>query len=237
MPARANAFYKRLPQTDWLKAHTYHGTTNARVAQAKFYLEHLIEEVMRPDEDVTEFYKRDMFLFGLVNSLRSSLDSFAHQLFLFYGGTVGNKRDVNFNNLLRHNKIQISLSPCLADHIKKFQKSDTFKYLTKLRNVNQHRNIALIQTQSVARMGFDIVSANSNGGRADWLGGSSGSQATVQAEPVVFSPIEPDLRLPDDPGVEPGDETFSQGRPLLGTMRRIHADTHEFVFSAYDLAT
>lgn len=52
----------------------------------------------------------------------------------------------------------------------------------------------------------------------------------------AFSPIEPDLRLPDDPDVESGDETFHPGRPLLGTLRYIYAETREFILSSYELA-
>lgn len=247
MPARANAFYERLPKTDRVKAHVYHATTNARVAQAKFFLDQLIEEVMRPHTEESEFYKRDMFLFGLVNSLRSSLDSLAHELFLFYKGTVvskkkGAKRDIQFINLINPGKIQISFPSPLTEHIKQFQKShennkgDAFRYLTKLRNVNQHRNIALIQMTSVARIGFTIVTPDTQGGGVNWLGEGPGSQRVVQAEPAIFSPVEPDLRLPDDPDVEPGDETFDRGRPLLGTLRYIYAETREFILSSYDLA-
>jgi hypothetical protein len=242
MPARANAFYSRLPQKDWLKAHVYHGTTNARVAQAKFFLEQLVEEVMTRKEKETEFYKRDMFLFGLANSLRSSLDSLTHQLCLFYGGTVRRKIDIQFSNLLRPDKIRISLPSPLFDHITAFQKSherqkgDAFRYLTKLRNGSQHRNITLLQTRTVVPMSLNIMGPGSNGGGADWTGGSPNLQSPVQAEPIGSSLIEPDLRLPDDPEVEPGEETFDRGRPLLGTLRYLYAETREFILSAYDLA-
>jgi len=86
MPARAQAFYGRLIKLDYLKAPAYHTTTKTRVKQAKFFLDCLTGEVtLEAPEYLDAFDRRDMLMFGLVNSLRSSLDSFTHdELFLYY---------------------------------------------------------------------------------------------------------------------------------------------------------
>lgn len=147
MLARANAFYERLIQSNYLKGHVYHTTTKARIMQAKFFLESLNgERSLETPEYLNDFDKRDMFIFGLVNSLRSSLDSFTHEVVLFYQGTAKG-RDIHFLNLLEPSKIKISLSPEFRAQVQEFQKGTAFPYLNKLRNAMQHRSYPLVQAR------------------------------------------------------------------------------------------
>ena len=234
MTARANDFYERLTKSNRFKGHVYNTTTKVRIMQARFFLEHLTEGAeLDAAKFLNEFEKRDMFLFGLVNSLRSSLDSFTHELALFYRGS-GTRRDIHFTNLLN---LSISLPPTLHNRIQEFQGSNTFEYLNKLRNAQQHRYYPLLQTRSVARMSLNIVGSDSEGSSADWRGDDNFTHEEGETMPTTTpSPSEPDLRLPDDPDVEPGDETYSLGRPLFGTMRHLYGETREFILSSYELA-
>jgi hypothetical protein len=88
-----------------------------------------------------------MFIFGLVNSLRSSLDSFTHEMVLFYQGAA-KRRDIQFLNLLDPKRIKISLSPHFRTRIEEFHGGTAFPYLNKLRNAMQHRSYPLVQTQA-----------------------------------------------------------------------------------------
>lgn len=102
MSARAKAFYGRLITRDFHKGHVYHTTTKARVMQAKFFLDCLTgEATLEAPEYLDAFDRRDMLLFGMVNSLCSSLDSFTHELVFYYRGSAKNRRQVQFSNLLR----------------------------------------------------------------------------------------------------------------------------------------
>lgn len=235
MPARANAFYSRLTQVNHHKGHIYNTTTKARVMQAKFFLDCLTgEETLEVPEYLDEFDRRDMLLFGLVNSLRSSLDSFTHELILYYGGAAKRRRDVQFSNLLTP-AITISLPPALRGHIEIFQASAAFEYLKKLRNSQQHRCYALMQTQTSAPASLNIVGADTEGKPADWWGGEPPTHSAQESGTAEPRP-EPDLRLPDDPDVEPGDETYSPGRPVFGVMRHLYGETREFILASYALA-
>lgn len=239
MPERANAFYNRLTQKDQTKGHVYHGATVARVTQAQFFLDQLNETAkLESAGGTSDFTKRDMWLFGLVNSLRSSLDSFTYELIVFYGGfpSKNNRRDIQFLNLLNPNKITISLPPPLSAHIQNFQSDGSFSYLNKLRNAQQHRNFPLLRTQSVARMSLSIVGPGSEGEAANWHGDDQPRQQPIKGEAVAETFVDPDLRLPDDPDVEPGQEIYSPGRPLYAVARHLYATTREFLLSSYDLA-
>jgi hypothetical protein len=155
MSTRAKAFYDRLIQLNYLKGHVYHTTTKARIMQAKFFLEHLNGECsLETPVYLDEFDKRDMFIFGLVNSLRSSLDSFTHEIVLFYEGSP-KRRDIHFRNLLNSPKISITLPNELRERIQIFQDGTAFPYLNKLRNAMQHRSYVLVQTRSSTLTGFN----------------------------------------------------------------------------------
>lgn len=242
MPARANAFYERLVnrahiKTDPLKtkARVYHATTKARVVQANFFLDCLTGEVtLEAPAYLDEFDKRDMLLFGLVNSLRSSLDSFTHELVLFYNGSAKNRRDIQFSKLLKP-EITISPAPALSDWIRQFRDGNAFQYLNRLRVAQQHRRHALIQTQSASLATLTVVGPDTGMGPAGW--GVGEAPIEVEAAPATAPRPEPDLRLPDDPDVEPGDETYSPGRPLLGVTHHLYEETREFILTSYALAT
>ena len=169
-----------------------------------------------------------------MNSLRSSLDSFTHELVLYYRGSAKRRRDVQFSNLLTR-AITISLPPALRSHIEIFQAGATFEYLKKLRNSQQHRCYALMQTQASALASLTIVGADSEGKPADWWGGEPPTQGEQELGAAKLRP-EPDLRLPDDPDVETGDETYSPGRPVFGVMRHLYGETREFILASYALA-
>lgn len=148
MPHRAKAFYDRLIHLNHLKGHVYHTTTKARIAQAKFFLENLRgERSLETPEYLNDFDKRDMFMFGLVNSLRSSLDSFTHEIVLLYKASP-ERTDIHFRNLLKPSKIKISLPPKFRVRVQDFQKGNAFPYLNKLRNAMQHRSYLLVQIQA-----------------------------------------------------------------------------------------
>jgi hypothetical protein len=148
MPDRAKAFYDRLIALNYLKGHVYHTTTKARIVQAKFFLESLNgERNLETPAYLNEFDKRDMFVFGAVNSLRSSLDSFTHEIVLYYQGAP-ERTDTHFRNLLKPSKIKISLSPEFRARVQDFQKGTAFPYLNKLRNAMQHRSYPLVQTRA-----------------------------------------------------------------------------------------
>lgn len=243
MPARANAFYERLVNqahinTDPLKtkARVYHATTKARVKQANFFLDCLTgDATLEAPEYLDGFDKRDMLIFGLVNSLRSSLDSLTHELVLFYNGSAKNRRDIQFSKLLKP-EIQLSAPPTLCDLVREFRDGNTFWYLNRLRVAQQHRRHALIQTQAVSRMAFTVVGQDGEGTPAGWGVSDASAQGAVEAVPATDSRPEPDLRLPDDPDVEPGDETFSPGRPLFDVARHLYRETREFILASYALA-
>jgi hypothetical protein len=191
MSARANAFYSRLIKVDWHKGHIYNTTTKARVMQAKFFLDCLTgEATLEAPEYLDEFDRRDMLLFGLVNSLRSSLDSFTHELVLYYRGSAKRRRDVQFSNLLTR-VITISLPPALRGHIEIFQAGATFEYLKKLRNSQQHRCYALMRTQTSAPASLTIVGADSEVKPADWWGGEPPTQGRQELGAAKSQP-EPD---------------------------------------------
>lgn len=235
MPARAKAFYGRLIARDFHKGHVYHTTTKARVMQAKFFLDCLTGEVaLETPEYLDAFDRRDMLLFGLVNSLRSSLDSFTHELVFYYCGTAKRRRDIQFSNLLKP-IITISLPASLRDHVERFQVGAAFDYLKKLRNSQQHRSYALMRTQTAALASLTVVGPDSGPGPADWWGGAPPPTAQERAQEAT-DPPEPDLRLPDDPDVEPGEESFSPGRPVFGVMRHLYSETREFLLASYALA-
>ncbi len=173
MPARAKAFYDRLTKLDYPKGHIYHTTTKARVMQAKFFLEHLTEEKrLETGEYLDEFDKRDMFLFGLINSLRSSLDSFTHEIVVFYGGSAKRPQDIHFRNLF-NSRITILIPPVLCRHISKFHESNTFEYLNKLRNAQQHRRYLPLMQTTVVPNSLNVVNPDSEVDSADWWGGET----------------------------------------------------------------
>ncbi len=84
MPQRAEDFYARLRARlfNWLPAHTSHMTTSFRVRQD----EHFLEQCVAHPHSGSPEWETDMYLFGFVNSLWSSLDSFAHELIAYYEG-------------------------------------------------------------------------------------------------------------------------------------------------------
>jgi hypothetical protein len=203
MPIGTKAYYDRLVQLNYLKGHVYHTTTKARIMQARFFLENLNgERKLEAPEYLDGFDKRDMFIFGLVNSLRSSLDSFTHEMVLFYEGSP-KRRNIHFLNLLSPTKIDITLSKELCARVQNYQHGTAFPYLNKLRNGMQHRGYVLVQTRASSIGGFNE---------------------------------ESDLRLPENPEAEPGEEKYESGRVLFGALRYLYDETRDFISSSYDLA-
>ena len=92
-----------------------------------------------------------------------------------------------------------------------------------------------MQTQTSAPASLNIVGADSEGKPAEWWGGEPTAQGEQESGVAKPRP-EPDLRLPDDPDVEPGDETYSPGRPVFGVMRHLYGETREFILASYALA-
>lgn len=80
-----------------------------------------------------------------------------------------------------------------------------------------------------------VVGPDFEAGPADWWGGDTPPAVQVRAQEVT-APPEPELRLPADPDVEPGDESFSPGRLMSGVMRHLYSETREFLLSSYALA-
>lgn len=225
MPQRANDFFtrgqNRFPQA-WTPLLVYHGTTNARVRQARYLREQLDQEIHSGSAGTVDgFWRREMFSFGFINSLRSSLDSFAHELIFFYEGSPNStiypqcsscghqrsqasERDFQFYNLLDPSKVVYAshMPQGLRDHIHQFINTPdnppiaNLRYLNKLRNAMQHRHFTLTQSMT----------------------------GTIHQT------------LPDDPAVAPGAETYNHNRDLLGTFSQLHTTVQDFLFQAYDLA-
>lgn len=236
MPTRANAFYSRLTKLDYHKGHVYHTTTKARFTQAKFFLDCLTgEATVDAPEYLDEFDRRDMFLFGLVNSLRSSLDAFAHEIVLFYGGPLKKGERIQFLNLT---KIKTAAPPpqALQDWVRMFQRDKAFKDLNKLRNAQQHRSYLLPQTRTATLASLTVMGSDGEAHQADWWGSGASPQMEVGVRPAAVSLPEPDLILPDNPGAEPGGETYSLDRPVLAVMRHLYQETREFILASYVLA-
>jgi hypothetical protein len=121
-------------------------------------------------------------------------------------------------------------------HTRKFQRGKAFKDLTKLRNAQQHHCYLLPQTQTAVLASLTVVGSDGESGQASWRGSGAAPQVEVEARPTAVSLPEPDLILPDNPGAEPGDETYSLGRPVFGVMRRLYGETREFILASYALA-
>jgi hypothetical protein len=90
MPARAIAFQVRYKaqNVNWIPSRMYHVTTSFRVRQAQAFLEQLQEHGVPGSPN----WETDMRIFGLVNALRSGLDSFAHEIVAFYNAVVSDRR-------------------------------------------------------------------------------------------------------------------------------------------------
>jgi hypothetical protein len=238
MPNRAHEFQVRFKAKfpgNWTQLHVYNVTTCARISQASFFLKELTNEILEgPGTPLAPSTRRDMFMFGRINSLRSSLDAIAHEIVTYYEAVAISPQEISFYNLFDPTKITLATPLRLERHIKRFQNRDTCIYLTKLRNGMQHQNIAIVQVRSYLPIAANIAGVDSNIGDADW-GIPAGKSVPISANRARSRPIEPPMTLPDDPQVPVDKLTYTQGRPLLGTLRRINSDTREFVLKAYNL--
>jgi hypothetical protein len=139
----------------------YHATTGARVSGAEYHLKRLKKIELRtlrlisedggagevPHKEEAKFSPEvllDVYAFGFVNSLRSSLDILAQELALLFSLTLP-ENDIDFRII----KLRGKLPAIIEDQILAFQKSDDYLYLNKLRNAVRHRRIWLERTKAV----------------------------------------------------------------------------------------
>jgi hypothetical protein len=139
----------------------YHATTGARISGAEYHLEQLkmIEvKTLRlisedgvgsnpPHQEEARFSQEtllDIYTFGFVNSLRSSLDIIAQELALLFSLTLP-ENHIDFKIA----KLQGKLPAAIEDQILAFQKTDDYLYLNRLRNAVQHRRIWLERTKAI----------------------------------------------------------------------------------------
>lgn len=110
MPIRRSDFHARALEKakargdNWLRPHVYNTTTTARVMQGRHFVLQLKEHVEHPapasfPAGFNDFMVQDMFSFGAVNSLRSALDSFSHEIVFYFDGRSDPRR-IQFFNLL-----------------------------------------------------------------------------------------------------------------------------------------
>jgi hypothetical protein len=164
--------------------HVYHATTYARITQAGYFLNQLISEVKYGNSDGPEgsFVKRDMHMFGCVNTVRSALDSLANELVTYYEGgpnltkhpkcpvcqkpqkKQSTQRDIQFFNLLDPETItyNIPLPTDLMSHIKAFRDSPLCTYFNQLRNATHHRNFVILQFRTYVAMSVEISGPDGN---------------------------------------------------------------------------
>ena len=239
MPERANQFHERLTKVAGTSGHKYHNSTNARVAEAKQF-HSLLVRYNRGDAlwSLPRFVILDMLIFGFVNSLRSSLGSFAHELVEFYGGVPSNPKNIDFTNLLSPKKVSLSLPPALHAHVSAFQLHQAFVYVNDLRNAMQHRHMAIDhQSHSDLAIGITTVAegdadsspsdASSTSRPFDHVG-SGACDTPVSLTPLVF--------LPDDPSVSLGCETYSKSLINTAKFGEFYDAVHSFLLTSYDLA-
>jgi hypothetical protein len=205
MPQRRVDFHTRAIEKakargdSWLRPHVYNTTTTARVMQGRHFVRLLKEHVENPTPAIfpaefNAFMVQDMYSFGAVNSLRSALDSFAHEIVFYFGGH-SDPRLIQFFNLLTP-KISVDLPIDLATAIDAFRSSQNCIYLNRLRNAMQHRGYPITEHHSWNR----------------------------------------NIGIPDDPRVEPGEETYEDHRGLVGTLNACDEGVRAFILEAYDLA-
>lgn len=86
----------------------------------------------------------DVYSFGFLNSLRSSLDILVQELAILFSLSAPEGK-IDFS--LR--QISGGLPSAIEDHLLDFQRKDDYVYLNRLRNAVQHRRIWLGHTKSV----------------------------------------------------------------------------------------
>lgn len=139
----------------------YHATTGARISGAEYHLEQLKKIELRtlrlisdddgisnvPHKEEARFSQEillDVYAYGFVNSLRSSLDILTQELALLFSLTL-RENDIDFRLI----KLQGKLPATIEDQILAFHKSDDYLYLNGLRNTVQHRRIWLERTKAI----------------------------------------------------------------------------------------
>jgi uncharacterized Zn-finger protein len=140
-----------------------HATTGVRIIGAEFHLMALRDLELRMfkiavnDPEMSDLavtgavqssHSRetllDVYTFGFINSLRSSLDILVQELIIRFCPTTSEK-DVDFS--LKY--IRGRLPPRIEQEILAFHKSSHYNYLNRLRNAMQHRRVWLDHTESV----------------------------------------------------------------------------------------
>jgi hypothetical protein len=139
----------------------YHATTGARISGAEYHLEQLKKIELRtlrliseddagsnlPQQAGARFSQEtllDVYTFGFVNSLRSSLDILVQELALLFTLNLP-ENNIDF----RITKLRGKLPAAIEDLILAFQKTDDYLYLNRLRNAVQHRRIWLERTKAI----------------------------------------------------------------------------------------
>jgi hypothetical protein len=163
--AREGEYIRRsndvLPDPEKQRLAVYHATTGARISGAEYHFEQLKKIELRtlrllsddggasnaPHKEEAKFSQEtllDVYAFGFVNSLRSSLDIVAQELALLFSLTLP-ENEIDFRII----KLRGKLPAVIEDQILAFQKSDDYLYLNRLRNAVQHKRIWLERTKAI----------------------------------------------------------------------------------------